>query len=295
MPGEPWIQRIVDAAARTPPDVLYHYTGIHGLHGILTNRSLHATQVGYTTDRGEFEHGLDRIRALCKERVPATFGSADAVQLERLLPRDQALFGRPWHLISFSADGNSLSQWRAYGGPQGTFALGFRAAELKALFGGDLLPCIYDADGRDRVLEAVWAGFETLVRRDVRPDGRVHDTEMMDLVLSLGEMYALAAAMHKEPAFDVEREWRLLLHEVRPMPDPLAERHKRTKVAGASVVPFLDVRLAPQRQLPLASVTVGPTAPDPARAEDSVRALLNVHGPANTTVGRSGIPYRGRG
>lgn len=40
---------------------LFHYTSIHGLQGILNNKTLHFTNITYMNDRDEIIAGLDSI------------------------------------------------------------------------------------------------------------------------------------------------------------------------------------------------------------------------------------------
>jgi hypothetical protein len=57
---------------------------------------------------------------------------------------------RPVFVTSFSAEKNELSQWRAYGGSSGSFALGFNSERLVAAIAKNtdmrfnLYKCIYD-------------------------------------------------------------------------------------------------------------------------------------------------------
>ena len=127
------VKEILD---RTPPSVLYHYTTQEGLLGIVSSKEIWATHTQYLNDTREFHHALEILQQETTDQP---------------VLRDewyQIISGANVCVCSFSEDGDSLSQWRAYGGRASGFAIGFSGEYLRRAFEqlGRLVPVIYEDD-----------------------------------------------------------------------------------------------------------------------------------------------------
>jgi len=120
--------------ARTEPERVYHYTNAAGLLGIVRGKCLWASDVWYMNDAREALYGLDVIEraleGLDLPSGPAAEIRGRALTLLRAI-RDDGDFSRSY-IACLSADGDDLSQWRAYGRPRG-FSIGFDTAKLRSL------------------------------------------------------------------------------------------------------------------------------------------------------------------
>jgi hypothetical protein len=108
------------------PEVVYHYTTVDTMTKIVTSRKIWATSISYLNDSSEGEHFLRMVR----QRLPDLIAQYQLQQtvLSKLDGRAQ-LEERPF-IASFSAEGDSLPQWRSYC-PQGNgVAIGFRVGCL---------------------------------------------------------------------------------------------------------------------------------------------------------------------
>ena len=83
---------------------LFHYTSIHGLQGILNNKTLHFTNITYMNDRDEIIAGLDSIAKNIDE--PEKTQS----ELYSFLLENQANV----FVCCFSLDNDSLPMWNYY-------------------------------------------------------------------------------------------------------------------------------------------------------------------------------------
>src|SRR6267154_2871182 len=116
--------------SETPPALLYHYTDQNGLLGIIKNREIWATHHQCLNDTQEFLHAKDLIRnEIDNRRKTANPDSLSLLQTMRSALDGPGNEDVNLYVASFSEDGDSLPQWRAYGGAAG-FALGFRGSEL---------------------------------------------------------------------------------------------------------------------------------------------------------------------
>ena len=126
------------AEPRSQPvgDSLFHYTSGAGLHGIVNEQLLRATNVRYMNDAMELTDGREVLNRILEGEVD-----------NRELPQGLWLF---WQLLRahflerpaqdcfatcFCEQDDLLNQWRAYG-PEGGFSLGFQSQSLVETIAG---------------------------------------------------------------------------------------------------------------------------------------------------------------
>lgn len=159
---------------------LYHYTSQVGAHGILTSRSIRATDAYFLNDPQEVEWGREAFRTAYKRLDSGTqrkfeqvltsltrVSAADGQQFDGLL-RNRAF------TVSFSTNGNDLSQWRAYSGTRGV-ALGFNLKLLANVKPDALLAPVLYKD-RETLTELFYQDLHvTLARgnRDQLPSSKL--------------------------------------------------------------------------------------------------------------------------
>ena len=132
------------------PEFLYHYTTQEGLLGILKDKCIWATHIRYLNDTSEGKFVLDclldeisRNYELPKE-WRAFLGTFNEPVTEKCNPVDSSIIEAGlsvaiWatsptvFVASFSAKGDSLSQWRAYSGESGGYSVAFRTAYLRSI------------------------------------------------------------------------------------------------------------------------------------------------------------------
>jgi hypothetical protein len=122
------------------PEVVYHYTSVDTMMKIVTSRKIWATSINYLNDSSEGEHFLSMVRG----RLPDLLGQYQLqdTALSKLDSKARLVEERPF-IASFSADGDSLPQWRSYC-PQGNgVAIGFRVGCLTRA-----KPALQDAEDR---------------------------------------------------------------------------------------------------------------------------------------------------
>ena len=110
----------------TPPSLLYHYTDKNGLLGIVKHNEVWATHHQCLNDTQEYLHAKGLVRDEIDWRLKAA--NSDSRLLLDTLRSTLDGHGNEdvnLYVASFSADGDSLPQWRAYGGQTAGFALGF--------------------------------------------------------------------------------------------------------------------------------------------------------------------------
>lgn len=284
-----WIPEL-EAYGAARPDVLYHYTSMSGLEGILESGSLWATSIRELNDPSEFEYTLRSFEGqLATGRPPGLCASWVAVR-DLLTSSDSTVF-----VTSLSSLRDHLGQWRAYAAPPDGFAggygysLGIKADFLASCarrqsFG--LTRCVYDVDLQQRAISTVLAWQELpFAFGDEGPSPYLTREELLDFA---ADVFQLAPRL-KNPVFAEEGEWRLVSSFC-----PIRDEGTCFRTASQELVPFVNFFLSDGGAgLGLAEIIAGPS-PDPPASIAHVRGLLQKHGVKDCAVVESIIPYRAR-
>jgi hypothetical protein len=177
-----WCAPHVAAFNPVPSGPLYHYTSGNGLIEIIKSGELWSTQVACLNDSSEMLYPIELLRTKVKEKRAARITSEVEFLLERidvgLTELQMNTEGR--FLACFSEDGDDLSQWRAYGGGEGGYAIQFDSQYLRKL--PDAVTILskveYDVEKQnlffDDALENVIRFFIDGLQKKARPNqGRV--------------------------------------------------------------------------------------------------------------------------
>lgn len=250
-----------EAATRTVPDVLYHYTTPSGALGIIDTSEVQASMIHYMNDSQEFKYALGLVRKI----IDATPGISDhartLIATEFLdVVREVAVF-----VFSLTSHKDQLSQWRAYAGGGGGYALGFSSEVLAAITKEEqarLVPCEYDEAVQLELLRPVI--LEMVRRADALP----RDSRGLDLYGEFATRFAEVAASIKHHSFEEECEWRLVFG---PGLDP---GRTGARASGSLLVPFYKCSIRRGGLYPIAEIVVGPSS-NPDLAGRSLRYITS--------------------
>ncbi len=280
--------------------VLYHYTTYKGILGITESRSIWASSVRHLNDTAEVKYACDLVTAHF-ERVLPKVAPGNRERFEYVWSTFMQSVTRHTNVFvaSLSEVGDSLSQWRAYGGDGIGVSLGFDAQMLATTASSQkfrLVQCIYDLEKQESIVadlvEPMIAYYLNVARTDY--DGQGH------------ERFAEIAPVFKDSAFEGEREWRLI-REGKPMLNsdawmPLgkpSESSVKYRTNKSLLIPYIDFDLSrcdtndrgKDCQAELVDVVVGPS-PHAELNRESVVRLLESRGFDGGAVRSSAIPYR---
>ncbi|MCB2215835.1 DUF2971 domain-containing protein [Desulfofustis glycolicus] len=280
--------------ADTPKGLLYHYTTLSGLLGIVNSRTLWASDIRYMNDSAELKHAADLIRGQVHERISRKQGRPDLLGrfvdwVSHRITNGHLLFGS-----SFRSHGNLLSQWRGYSPHGKGVSLGFSSEyilECADSQGFQIGKCIYEPARQKRLIERVLDALESQVEERLTGQEsreRLHAVyaDVFDFIET--DLLRLAAIL-KHPSFREEKEWRI----VSPVYTSYDDCTILFREANAVLVPYIEFDLAPVRQTPkLEHVFVGPS-PNSNISINSVRMFLAQRGidPARG-IDYCQIPYR---
>ncbi len=303
--GREWMHRYSEGLGPVPP--LFHYTGAHGMRGILNSDRIWASGAQHMNDWMEVVYGYDIMMSALRSLV----GS------DNLPSRSQAVFtdvlrameqpDSPFvdaYFAAFCEKGNLLSQWRAYAGTQGF------AVEVDPLVIKGELTLTTKAPARNLRLAKVEydpeqqkKGFRQLLEELMETIEAQHGTSDR-LQGTLAEFVRIVpsswAATVKHPGFEEEQEWRVIFQ---PM-ITVEEKYHSTEEFVIRVEDFelvTHVELMPSKvlphharqepKLPIKSITCGPNV----SMRSTMRALeilLRNNGYEGVKIHKSEIPAR---
>jgi hypothetical protein len=276
-----------------PTELVYHYTLASGLQGIIESRSIWLSDFSYLNDATEVRHGLGVARNVLEE-LRQEKRHTDSPELFNAL---LTTFSDEKHprvcMACFSREGDSLSQWRAYG----TVALGFRASPLmfgqNTMMNPKLQAVIYSPDKQRQQLRILFHHHSLALQKDLETHGRRMFDIHHDYVV--GTLYS-HIAFFKDEAFADEREYRLVYIENPELFEKIgiarAPKHFRSR--GNILIPYVkssDLVEELPAKLPLEEVIIGPQE-NVTLVERSVSEFLEAHGYNEVRVRRSRVPYR---
>lgn len=305
-------------ARQVAPEILYHYTDLRGLHGMLESLTMWLSDAAYMNDplEGSWVH----YRA--KELAPEILGAsplADQVkkQIESQLTAPDlwdkrlreggisddfwaAMEGAysPAFIASFTEEDDLLSQWRGYGAGGDGVSIGFDLTKLglskiehsphqRVL--PKLVKVEYEQSVQDN--EIRWILSETKKVYDKHIPALSTNPDAADY-FTLHFRDPLRNALYwlrwefKSPHYSEEKEWRLVAN-------PMSINRRRTRVTNGGIVPYLEMPLPqtpchPLNQLAIPRIVLGPRCPQSALR--SIRGLLQ--NLAYPTVERSRLALR---
>jgi hypothetical protein len=213
-----WPRR--DADAEEIPEVLYHYTSRAGLTGICTNKQLWASSSQFLNDSTELNYAaqiISEVAQSLKKETRDWFELQLLGQAESFGKETAKGFQRQVFFFSLSTDHDSLSQWRGYGRPGDSYAIGFSTACLQRLSGErniKLARCIYDPTQQ---VTAIRSGLVHALAEFKKHGFKQSDIQGADAagvskaIAKFTLTYVQLAALVKHPAFKEEQEWRLIM------------------------------------------------------------------------------------
>lgn len=255
---------------------LFHYTDIHAIQSILTNREFWFTHINFMNDKEELKTGLAEIVEWLEYNE--LLGYPDASQnrafdfINSLFRDSTALQDSGYTLFScsFSCSGDSLSQWRAYG----RFAIELDRSVLRDGF--DLYDCVYTKNDKSAAAHQLGNDVLKEIASDISADGSVGSNGLAKYGRLLVE-----AAKFKNEHFAEEQEVRAV------SPEEL-DSNVSFRAKSDYLVPYVKKKFDIKA---IKAIHVGPT-PNQEMSQKSLEALLISLDLADIPVIVSHIPFR---
>jgi hypothetical protein len=280
-----------------PQGLLYHYTTLTGLLGIVQDSTLWASDIRYMNDSAELKHSADLIRMEVQDRIARGQGKANLLGqfvdwVVNRITNGHLLFG-----ASFRSHGNLLSQWRGYSAHGKGVSLGFSAGyilECATLQHFQIGKCIYEPERQRQLVRQVVDAVEQQVDANIKGgESRQQLSVIYRTVFESIELDLLRiAAILKHPSFQEEKEWRL----VSPVYADHTEAPTLFREAHAMLVPYIkfNLRQEPDNPPQLDHLYLGPTS-NINISMNSLRMFLAQNGiTPRRGIDYCQIPYRQR-
>lgn len=264
--------------------VLYHYTSLSGLEAIIESRTIWASEIRYLNDAAEMHHTAAVLREEIEKRLRQGTGSKELLERFREWILDRLVNGNMLFVVSFTTNGNLLSQWRGYGNVGKGVSLGFAPGavyDCAELQGFEVGRCIYDEATQRRIAQGVVTALE-------RSAAKAADREAERLFVSLeGDLLRIATLL-KHPSFKEEDEWRV----VSPVLSEDSEDRVCYREGISMLVPYIKFGLDCTTKLQFEHIVLGPT-PNITLSMSSLARFLARHGSCpRQGISYCDIPYR---
>jgi len=277
---------------------LIHYTSGANLINIVNSGELWATQIGCLNDAKEILHSVELLKHAIEEHEKTGPDEKFAI----LLAKMRALLSEPnpenagMFVVCFSERRDDLSQWRAYGGPDGGYAIEFEIEKLLEATknkGGYLVPVTYDMDAKTILLADIIKWTEIFFLRGIEKNRAPTLEDWIDEFAPCWlDHLSWLAPLLKHPAFKDEVEWRFIYSLKSEDFENLRFTERKSMMTRHIPVNFSAPNAKKYTPLPISSVVVGPKVQQ-RLSQVAVGDLLKSKGYADTvSVTLSDIPFR---
>lgn len=270
-------------------DKVYHYTSIEGLMGILKTGSIWLSDYQYLNDKREVNHGVDVIKNAAKKILSKSNNPVINELLETWISDLDDIKDRIY-IASFSADGDSLSQWRAYG----SVAIGFRITDISQHINSLQVKAVeYNADAQNKLAEIYLNHLCQAYNEDKSQNLLEKIPDVYHRINQLVELIAF----FKDTSFMDEREYRGVYIEDQSIIDSLGldKPKKNFRATKNLIVPYINSNnIHPlnghENPLIIDDIILGPSCDN--MLERGIREFISELGLNEVNIKKSNIPYR---
>jgi Protein of unknown function (DUF2971) len=292
------IARDLDSMAIPPDTTLWHYTHGTALIQIIDSMSIFSTQISCLNDTTElryasrlFHEALAGLRA----EIEGDETKVDFVDRALNYFKENVEFPMqavaPYFVTCFSDKGDDLSQWRAYGGGENGYAIGFKPGDLLGSPKCILARINYDGELHRSLAQKVATATVQFSFEGVKKYAPVDAAKWSEEFFEAWRpAITMIAPLVKDPAFIEERECRV----VRGYCGEISQLKFIQK--GSLMSRHLPLRpgtgdASDSYRLPISEVMVGPCR-HPEISRTSVETLLCQKGYPTGLVSISRIPFQ---
>jgi hypothetical protein len=258
------------------PPSLWHYTSGTVLIAILQSCAIWCTHVSCLNDAAEIHHAASLLTQAVRERwAKTTSRTPEESCLYDALPdrlADDVRLSR-WFVTCFTTKNDDLSQWRAYSGGEGGYAIGFDTAKMLDAFlnsNSVIAPVVYDQSRQMQTCRQIVERAFDAYRQGLTDRPGVAASEWATVFVSEWFKYAdMLLPMLKNAAFSDESEWRII-RSLQPtdvgqmiyqqkssmMTRHLPMRPKLRRPAAVKLLPISEIVVGPSRHKAISTIGV---------------------------------------
>jgi len=270
-------QELAKLISENPAKVIYHYTDVRALIGMITSGRIWATHVSRLNDAMEYEIGVSFVTDFIRVNLQRASKPIIDKAISRLRSVDT-------FIACYSAAANVLSQWRAYSGTGTGYCIGLKTSEMATIDGRMPLleKVIYSKTTAESVLSLLLARVEEFLH-----DHDFGEVEVGYLMGMLEGTFNNVACIIKHSAFEEENEYRQIYQPARSA----LSLDTKYRMGRFGLTPYVEIGFLERGKLPVQSIMIGPCR-DPDSETRSLKLMLSEHGYGDVEVFTSGIPLR---
>ena len=180
--------------SQPPKEVLYHYSSLGALTEIVASGCLYATDIGFFSDAAELKHAADILRIYIDQRIEGGTANLRHFSQMREWVRERLTGGHMQFVVSFTENGNLLSQWRSYCPHGKGVSIGFAPevlARSATAQGFRVGKCIYHNEVQRNLVESILTEIESLAgKRGENTDrSKRHPSQSFHDVFEIGRAH----------------------------------------------------------------------------------------------------------
>ena len=217
--------------------IIYQYTDIGAMKGIVTNKELWATHFRYLNDENEFRYGLSKTSEKIEEIVNG--GSYQKKETKDFLKSMKNIVENKekvdelecFYIVCFSEEKDKLSQWRGYGKKEKSACMGFDYESFKEKCKDQENGC-YFAKIEYGTIDSISKKIKEycdLIESNDDGSGLCNDG-----LFELKKDIFISALFVKEKCWDEEKEWRIVVHRKKDL---------EFKESDKGLVPYIKFKL----------------------------------------------------
>jgi len=282
--------------SESPKKTLYHYTSFNGLLGIIKSQSLWASDIQFFNDSAEMQHTKNLLNNEISQCLKQ--GEHDSKLLNQF--RDwishRITNGNMLFVVSLTANGNLLSQWRGYCPIGKGVSVGFNPTIISLCANRQSFligKCIYNNAVQNKIIKNIIKNVKKLANErgeNTNPSKRHPSQSFHDIFEEIEDDLLRVAAILKHPSFKEEEEWRVV--------SPVITNYVKSPILyreGISMlIPYLEFSLISDNDLTMniQHVILGPT-PNNKLSITSLSRFLSKNGVSpKDGLETCQIPYR---
>lgn len=272
------VRKLVKLPVIGENEVLYHYTKLNGIQGIILERCMRATRSNFLNDTNEMYYILHVIRDV--------IGEIDREEWRQLLTSQvidtvMEMERSAYYIVSFSTEPDSITLWAEFGDHTG-YNIGFESGSLLKIMDTRQVVSyhgyvIYDREEQkkmlrellfERIPSALGISFDAMMSvAEAEPESEMF-LKVKKLIQKALGIYAL---FFKQEEFAAEKEYRIAFKERGNSWIMFREKE-------GFLAPYIAIDLSGgKKKLPVRSITVAPKNHiDLAR--EGMKEYLNYHG-----------------
>jgi hypothetical protein len=280
---------------RKKPSILFHYTTPLGLLSISTSKKIWATDLRFLNDKKEIQHSLDITHSIIKDFYKVNDTLKNTELNYEFIEFLRTNLGERWnpevYVVSFTEEGDLLSQWRGYCATGG-FSIGFDFKLLSKIaknYNSFLVPCVYDFKIQKQIVEELLVSYNKIYNESLKYNSKNNPDELANKISNEFIICLLAIApMLKHESFKEEKEWRIVNINLRRMP------HVDIKFRAneSNIIPYIEISLCQSdKEVEFKKIFIGPVSINEYSKEAVSQLLRKSNVPQNAIV-LSSAPYR---